>query len=93
MNDFGKIQDQKPPWYRATDGRLFAVLVAIMLFCLAALYVSLQHAEKFLLRSEALEVAPLRLTPSNRVYRISRFWLPNWNLLPHSSPDFQKLST
>ena len=57
MNDFGTFQDQSPPWYRTIDGRLFAALVAILLSCLVALYGALQQTEKFLLRSEAQEVA------------------------------------
>ena len=57
MNIVGGIQKQSLPWHRTTDGRLVAALVAILIFCLAALYVSLQHAEEFLLRFEAQEVA------------------------------------
>ena len=51
------FQDQPRPWYRTTDGRLFVALIAILLFCLGAVYVALQEAEKYLLKSEAHEVA------------------------------------
>ncbi|MDA1326487.1 MAG: PAS domain S-box protein, partial [Proteobacteria bacterium] len=57
MTNAGRVQDQPPPWLRTADGRLFAVLAAILLFCLISLYLSLQWAEKMVLRSEAHEVA------------------------------------
>ncbi len=43
-------------WWNTTDGRVGCALFAVLLFCLGCLYFSLEHAEKFLLQSEASEV-------------------------------------
>lgn len=57
MSKTDNVQDQPVPMHQTADGRLFAALVAILLFCLATLYFGLTQTEKFLLRSEAREAA------------------------------------
>ena len=55
-------QAKEKPWWRTADGRVGGALLAILLFCLTTLYFSLEHAEKYLFRSEASEVGSTVVT-------------------------------